>query len=154
MGMHEDILEIQDKFKKAIFLDTATDDMIMLLNELAYARHIGNMDRCKLLINSFNKGDYSVSDIMYEKINGLYDASSILESFDDGDIEIDIEYILSSIGYAESSIKKLIKEFKNEDELEGDDYIIAVLETIPSRSKYRKPANVYIQKLKSKEMTI
>lgn len=154
MGMHEDILEIQNKFKKAIFLDTVTDNMIVLLNELAYARHIGNIERCKLLINSFNKGDYSVSDIMYEKINGLYDASFILESFDEGDIEIDVEYILSSIGYAESSIKKLIKEFKNEDELEGDAYIVAVLDTIPSRSKYKKPANIYIQKLKSKEMTI
>lgn len=154
MGMHEDILEVQDKFKKAIFLDTVTDNMIVLLNELAYARHIGEIDRCRMLIKSFNKGEYSVADIMYEKINGLYDASFILESFDEGDIEIDVEYILSSIGYAESSIKKLIKEFKNEDELEGDDYIIAILDTIPSRSKYRKPANIYIQKLKSKEMTI
>ena len=146
MALHDDVVAIADSFNKAIFLGTY-EKMIDIVNEIAYFNYIGENDKCKQLVAKFNKMEYNIENPQYIKVEGMIDAYSVMERYN-GDICLDVEYILKQIGYADTSIKKLIKEYDDSEGLEGNQYVLAVLETIPLRSKYRKGANVFISKLK------
>jgi hypothetical protein len=144
---HNEILVVQESFKKAIILNK-NNELSPIVHEIAYANYYKDMESLKELIARFRKKDYNIKNGKYKDINikEVYDENNIIESCDYSKNEITVEDCLLQIGYAESSIKKLIKDFKY-TELEGNEYIIAVLNTIPSRSKYKKPSLEIIKQL-------
>lgn len=149
---HKEILVVQDAFKKAIILNKH-DEMKLIVHEIAYSNYYKDMESLKELIAKFGKKDYNIINGKYKdvSISNVYDECKIIESCNNNTTEITVEDCLSQIGYAESSIKKLIKEFKNTEYLEGNEYIIAVLNTIPTRSKYRKPSLEIIKQLEGRK---
>lgn len=142
---HKEILVVQEAFEKSLSL-TEDSSLKLLVHEIAYANYHKDYEYLKELIAKFKKKDYNINVKYNERINGVYDEESVISQHNKKSSSLTIEDCLSQIGYAESSIKKLIKDFKN-TELEGNKYIIAVLNTIPSRSKYKKPSLEIIKKL-------
>lgn len=145
MSIHEEILSIQNTFKKAILMKSYKN-MITIINEIAMANYCVDIEYLKILIDNFKNKNYNIIS-KYELNKNVYSAENIIRQMESNQENLSIEDYLIQIGYAESSIKKLIKEYKNENNLEGTEYILAVLDTIPNRSKYRKTANIIIKQL-------
>ena len=147
MYSHDDLLEVRKKFENAIILQDYAY-MVDIVNEIAYAVYTKSED-AKNLIHNFLYGKFEVLNKKYQKISNMIDANSIIDSIKDKKIEWDVFECLLSIGYAESSAKKLIKEFKNDtSNMSNNEYVLAVMETIPQRSKYKKPSIILIEKIK------
>ena len=147
-NIHNEILSIQNEFKKSIVINGKNDKLNSIIHEIAYAKYHKDIEYLKELIVKFKKKDYNINVKYNERIDGVYDEESILSQCNNNSSSLTIEDYLNQIGYAESSIKKLLKEF-GETELDGNEYIIAVLNTIPSRSKYKKPSIEIVKRLEA-----